>query len=66
VSTVVAEERVNMVGVQTQEHDDGTITISVTLETTGIEQLTRLLSKLESVRGVLSVGRRLESGRKKS
>ena len=66
VSTVVAEERVNMVGVHTQEHDDGTITISVTLETTGIEQLTRLLSKLESVRGVLSVGRRLESGRKKS
>jgi (p)ppGpp synthase/HD superfamily hydrolase len=50
-----------MVGVRTQEHDDGTISIFVTLETSGIEQLTRLLGKLESVRGVMSVGRRLES-----
>jgi len=54
-----------MVGVHTQEHDDGRITISVTLETTGIEQLTRLLTKLEAVRGVVSVGRRLESAPKK-
>ncbi len=60
ISTMVAEERVNMVGLHTQERDDGDISIFVTLETTGIEQLTRLLSKLESVRGVLSVGRRLQ------
>ena len=65
VSTMVAEERVNMVGFHTQEQEDGLITISVTLETTGIEQLTRLLSKLEAVRGVLSVGRRLQSAPKK-
>jgi GTP pyrophosphokinase len=65
ITTMVAEERVNMVGVHTQEHDDGRITISVTLETTGIEQLTRLLTKLEAVRGVVSVGRRLESAPKK-
>jgi GTP pyrophosphokinase len=60
ISTMVAEEKVNMVGVRTQEHDDGLISIFVTLETTGIQQLTRLLSKLEVVRGVLSVGRRLD------
>ena len=60
VSTMVAGERVNMVGVHTQEQEDGQITIFVTLETTGIEQLTRLLSKLEAIRGVVSVGRRLE------
>jgi GTP pyrophosphokinase len=65
MTTMVAEERVNMVGVHTQEHDDGRITISVTLETTGIEQLTRLLTKLEAVRGVVSVGRRLENAPKK-
>jgi len=35
------------------------------LDTTGIEQLTRLLTKLEAVRGVDSVGRRLESAPKK-
>jgi len=65
ITTMVAEERVNMTGVHTQEHDDGRITISVTLDTTGIEQLTRLLTKLEAVRGVVSVGRRLESAPKK-
>ena len=60
LSTMVAEERVNMVGFHTQEQEDGLITIFVTLETTGIEQLTRLLNRLEAVRGVLAVGRRLE------
>ena len=39
VSTLVAEEKVNMVGVRTQEHDGGAISIDATLETTGIEQL---------------------------
>jgi GTP pyrophosphokinase len=57
ISTLVAEERVNMVGVRTQEHGDRTTSVYITLETTGIEQLTRLLNKLETVRGVLSVSR---------
>ncbi|HEY8490423.1 MAG TPA: bifunctional (p)ppGpp synthetase/guanosine-3',5'-bis(diphosphate) 3'-pyrophosphohydrolase [Dehalococcoidia bacterium] len=57
ISTMVAEERVNMVGVRTQEHGDRTTSVYITLETTGIEQLTRLLNKLETVRGVLSVAR---------
>ena len=61
VSTMCAEEQVNMIGVHTQEGDDGHITIYVTLETTGIEQLSRLLSKLEAIRGVVSVSRRLEN-----
>jgi GTP pyrophosphokinase len=64
VATMVAEERVNMVGVHTQEADDSHITIYVTLETTGIEQLSRLLNKLEGIRGVLSVSRRLQGTRK--
>ena len=61
---MVAEEKVNMTGVHTQEADDGHITIYVTLETSGIEQLSRLLSKLEGIRGVLSVSRRLEGARR--
>jgi GTP pyrophosphokinase len=64
VSTMVAEEKVNMTGVHTQEADDGHITIYVTLETSGIEQLSRLLAKLEGIRGVLSVSRRLEGARR--
>jgi hypothetical protein len=35
---------------------DGTIRCFFT-ETTGIEQLTRLMSRLEQIRGVLTVGR---------
>jgi GTP diphosphokinase / guanosine-3',5'-bis(diphosphate) 3'-diphosphatase len=64
VSTLCAEEKVNMVGVHTEEGNDGHITIHVTLETSGIEQLARLLAKMESIRGVLTVSRRLEGARR--
>ncbi|MCH7483751.1 MAG: bifunctional (p)ppGpp synthetase/guanosine-3',5'-bis(diphosphate) 3'-pyrophosphohydrolase [Chloroflexi bacterium] len=57
VATLVAEEAVNMVGVHTQEGEDGHIMIFMTLETTGVEQLSRMLNKLEVIRGVLSVSR---------
>jgi GTP pyrophosphokinase len=52
VSTMIAEEQVNMVAVTTLERDDRTTSISLTIETQGIDQLSRLLSKLETVRGV--------------
>jgi GTP pyrophosphokinase len=67
IRTLCAEERVNMTGVHTQEGDDGHITIFVTLETAGVEQLARIFTKLEGIRGVLAVNRRLErapSGRR--
>jgi len=60
ISTMVAEEKVNMVGVHTDAGSDGHITIFVTLETAGVEQLSRLLVKLEAIRGVVSVSRRVE------
>jgi GTP pyrophosphokinase len=66
ISTMVAEEKVNMVGVNTQEGHDGHITIFMTLETAGVEQLARLLTKLEGIRGVLSVSRRVEGARKRA
>jgi GTP pyrophosphokinase len=65
ISTMVAEEKVNMVGVHTQEAHDGHITIFVTLETAGVEQLARLLTKLEGIRGVVSVSRRVEGAARK-
>ncbi|HSP55338.1 MAG TPA: bifunctional (p)ppGpp synthetase/guanosine-3',5'-bis(diphosphate) 3'-pyrophosphohydrolase [Dehalococcoidia bacterium] len=58
ITTLVAEEKVNMVGVRTQEEDDGRISIHVTLETMGLQQLSRLLSKLEAIRGVQRVSRK--------
>ncbi len=64
ISTVISSgERVNMVRVSSVEHDDGTVTISATLEVTGIGQLSRLLSKLEGVRGLISVARSVEEAR---
>ncbi|MGH9196638.1 MAG: RelA/SpoT family protein, partial [Acidimicrobiia bacterium] len=66
ITTMVAEEKVNMVGVHTQEGTDGHITIFVTLETAGVEQLSRLLTKLEGIRGVVSVSRRVEGAGKRA
>jgi GTP pyrophosphokinase len=66
ISTLVAEEHVNMGGVRTQEHDDHTVSVFLTLETTGVEQLSRVLNKLESVRGILSVRRTMDSRRSAS
>ncbi len=57
VSTIVASEDVNMVGVRTLEGDDRTTTVHITLETLGLTQVSRLMSRLESVRGVISVSR---------
>lgn len=63
ITTVITEDKVNMVGVRTTENSDGSVRIQATLETTGIEQLSRLLSRIEIVRGVRSVERRLDRKR---
>jgi guanosine-3',5'-bis(diphosphate) 3'-pyrophosphohydrolase len=57
ISTMIAEEEVNMVAVRTAEHDDHATSIYLTLETQGVDQLSRLLARLETVRGVLSATR---------
>ena len=57
ISTLVSAERVNMVAVRTQEHDDRTTTVHLTLETEGRAEVSRLMSRLDSVRGVISVAR---------
>ncbi len=66
ISTVIAEEQVNMVAVTTQERDDRTTFIALTLETRGVDQLSRVLMKLEAVRGVLSVARTINPARRAS
>jgi GTP pyrophosphokinase len=65
VSTIVSEDKVNMLGVRT-EHGDRTTSVYLTLETTGVAQLGRLMAKLESVRGVISVTRQLDGSRRAS
>jgi GTP pyrophosphokinase len=66
LSTIAAEEKVNMTGVRTQEHTDHSTTVFVTLETTGLEQLSRLLGKMEAVRGVFAVARASEGLRREA
>ena len=63
ITTVVTEDKVNMVGVRTIENGDGSVSILATLETTGIEQLSRLLSRMEIIRGVRSVERVIDRKR---
>ena len=57
VTVQVSEERVNIASVITKELPDGTVTIELTLHTTGLDQLGKLFSKLEGVKGVISATR---------
>ncbi len=57
ISTIVAEEKVNITNMSVIEHDDRTTTLDLTLETKGLAQLSRLLIKIEGIRGVVSVAR---------
>ncbi|MFN0095630.1 MAG: RelA/SpoT family protein [Dehalococcoidia bacterium] len=63
VTSVVTEDKVNMVGVHTLEGDDGSVVVLMTLETTGVEQLSRLLSRIEILRGVREVERVVDGKR---
>jgi GTP pyrophosphokinase len=63
ISTLISDEKVNMVGVRTEHDDDRTTHVYLTVETTGVEQLSRVMAKLESVRGVITVGRQMDGRR---
>jgi len=57
----VAEEGVNMASVNTGEYQDGKVTMTLTVFTTGMEQLGKLFAKLEGIRGCISVHRERSS-----
>ena len=57
ISTIVAEEKVNIATMNITNHDDHAISLHFTLETKGLAQLSRLLAKVEGVRGVINVSR---------
>jgi GTP pyrophosphokinase len=63
ITAIISEDRVNMLGVRTIESTDGSVNILATLETTGIEQLSRLFSRVEAIRGVRSVERHVDKKR---
>lgn len=57
ISTVVAEEKVNISGISLINNDNNTITLYFTLETKGLPELSELLDRIEGIRGVISVRR---------
>ncbi|MGQ9676726.1 MAG: RelA/SpoT family protein [Chloroflexota bacterium] len=57
IAAVVAEEKINMTAVSATTYADRTATIRATLEVGTIDRLSRILSKLESIRDVLAVSR---------
>ncbi len=57
ITTIVAEEKVNIATMSFTNHDDHTISLYFTLETSGLAQLSRLLARVEGVRGMINVSR---------
>ncbi len=57
ISTLVAEDHVDMTQVRAVVHPDRTATITATIQVTGMEQLSRILSRIEGMRDVLEVRR---------
>jgi GTP pyrophosphokinase len=57
ITSVVSAERVNIHSISSEEQPGGRCTVSLTVYTTGIDQLSRLFAKLGTVRGVSTVNR---------
>ena len=64
ITSLVAEERLSITEVSSVKHKDDTISLFITFETKGVVQLSRLLTKMESITGVLNVARCLDSHEK--
>jgi guanosine-3',5'-bis(diphosphate) 3'-pyrophosphohydrolase len=57
ITTIVAEEGVNIASVNLTHHDDHSISLYFTLQTRDLAQLSRLMGKIDGIRGVTSVSR---------
>ncbi len=57
VSTMLSDERVNIISVLTQTHDDRSVTLLLTVEVESVGQLSRMMHRLESLRDVIEVRR---------
>jgi guanosine-3',5'-bis(diphosphate) 3'-pyrophosphohydrolase len=57
ISTLLADEKVNILYVSTTTHDDRTVALDITVEVVDVGQLSRVLHKLESIQYVFEVRR---------
>ena len=58
IANAVSEERVSMASATAETHTDGRATLTATLRIAGIDQLSRVFTRIERVKGVLEVRRR--------
>ena len=54
---MVAEHKVNIVAASIGTHPDGTAAISATLKVTSLQQLSKVLARIERIRDITSVTR---------
>ena len=64
VTGTVSGEGVNIAGSHTDVHPDGRVAVTMTLQVASMEQLSRLFSRVEGVRGVRGVARSEEAGQR--
>ena len=57
ITNVVAEHKVNIVAASIGTKPDGTASISATLKVTSLQQLSRVLARIERIRDITSVTR---------
>src|SRR5438309_2581263 len=57
VASVISENQVQLLALSAQANPDKTATVNATLQVTSVEQLSRVLAKLEGVRDVFTVHR---------
>ncbi|HEV8230646.1 MAG TPA: bifunctional (p)ppGpp synthetase/guanosine-3',5'-bis(diphosphate) 3'-pyrophosphohydrolase [Candidatus Limnocylindria bacterium] len=57
IAAVISENQVNLVALSAAANPDKSATVNATLQVTSVEQLSRVLAKLEGVRDVFSVHR---------
>jgi GTP diphosphokinase / guanosine-3',5'-bis(diphosphate) 3'-diphosphatase len=62
ISTIVADEKVNMTSVLTTTHPDHTVALLLTIQVSNVRQLSRLLARIEAVRDVYEVRRDVPGG----
>jgi len=65
ITSLVADDHVDITEARAIVHPDQTASITATLQVTGMDQVSRILSKIEGMREVLEVRRNVVQGKKK-
>ena len=57
ITTLVSADHINITGVRDRHNADSTVTITLTVEASGLPQISRMVSRLEDLPGVINVYR---------